>query len=279
MLEFRLMLNSIQNRITAAQVANLPRYKIFANPYFQRAVFLLALVLAWKLIALSKIYPSYLFPGPEEVLKTFVWGFREADFALVIMSSVRRVLVAYLVAVLIGIVSGLAIARYNWLDNTVGASLTALQAIPSVAWVPLALLWFGISEWAVLFIVVLEAFIPAALGARTAAMNIPREIIRAAQCLGAKYADLYFRVIIPAIVPQLVSSLRLSWAFAWRALIAGELFVSGLGIGQQLELGRSLADMAQVIAMILIVAVVGYISDNVFFRTIEKQVKQAWGMQ
>ncbi len=273
------MLRELTNRITAAKVADLPRGGLLNSPLIQRLVFFLVLLLAWKLIALAKFYPSYLLPGPDEVLKTFVWGFTEADFIMVIFQSLRRVIVGYIAAVLIGTVAGLAVARYSWLDNTVGASLTALQSIPSVAWVPLALLWFGISEAAVLFIVILEAFIPAALGVRSAVLQIPRELIRAAQCLGAKYLDLYLRVIFPAIIPQLVSSLRLSWAFAWRALIAGELFVSGLGIGQQLELGRSLADMSQVIAMILIVAIIGYISDNLFFRSIENYVRRVWGMQ
>ncbi len=274
-----MVLGSLKNRITAAKVADLPRGLFLTSRLAQRIIFLVLLLVVWKLVAIAKFYPSYLLPGPDEVLKTFIWGFKEADFLLVIFESLRRVLLGYFLAVIIGILAGLAVARYSFLDNTVGATLTALQAIPSVAWVPLALLWFGISEAAVLFIVVLEAFIPAALGVRTAAMNIPREIIRAAQCLGAKYLDLYVRVIFPAIIPHLVSSLRLSWAFAWRALIAGELFVSGLGIGQQLELGRSLADMSQVIAMILIVAALGYISDNVVFHNIEQQVRKAWGMQ
>ena len=187
-------------------------------------------------------------------------------------------LLGYILAVFVGILAGIAIARYKELDNTLGASLTALQSIPSVAWVPLALLWFGISEAAALFIVVLEAFIPCALGVRTGVLTIPKEIIRAAQCLGSRYFDLYVRVIFPAIIPQLVSSLRLSWAFAWRALIAGELFITGLGIGQTLELGRSLADMSQVLSMILIVAILGFLTDNVFFRAVEKKVNSIWGL-
>jgi len=197
---------------------------------------------------------------------------------LVILQSLRRVLLGYILAVFVGILAGIAIARYKELDNTLGASLTALQSIPSVAWVPLALLWFGISEAAALFIVVLEAFIPCALGVRTGVLTIPKEIIRAAQCLGSRYFDLYVRVIFPAIIPQLVSSLRLSWAFAWRALIAGELFITGLGIGQTLELGRSLADMSQVLSMILIVAILGFLTDNVFFRAVEKKVNSIWGL-
>lgn len=271
------MPSSLKNRVTAAKVADLPKTNILRNRAMHRVLFLLTLLVAWQIIASLKIYPSYLLPSPQDIVETLVFGFTEADFGLSILYSLKRVILGYLLAVTVGLFSGLAIARYAFLDNTIGASLTALQAIPSVAWVPLALLWFGISEAAVLFIVVLEAFIPSALGVKTAVLMIPKEIIRAAQTLGSRTLDLYIRVIIPAIVPQLVSSFRLSWAFAWRALIAGELFVAGLGIGQKLELGRSLADMSQVVAMILIIAVIGYFTDNVFFRAIEKIVNKAWG--
>lgn len=271
------MLGDLNNRITAAKVGENP--SIIQNKYLQRFFFLIALLFVWQLVAHLHIYPDYLLPSPVQVLDCLYFGFIEADYLQAIIESIRRVCLGYLLAVSIGIFSGLAIARYKILDNTIGASLTALQSIPSVAWVPLALLWFGISEAAVLFIVILEAFIPCALGVRTGVITIPKEIIRAGQTLGSRTLDLYIRIIFPAIVPQLVSSLRLSWAFAWRALIAGELFVSGLGIGQTLELGRSLADMSQVLSMIIIIAILGYITDNLFFRLIEKQVNKAWSIE
>ncbi len=250
---------------------------LFKNTLATRLLFLLVFLSLWQLITFLKIYPDYLLPSPIKVFQTLFLGFLEQDYFWAVLSSLRRVISGYLLAVSVGVFCGLAIARYQVLDNTVGVSLTALQSIPSVAWVPLALLWFGISESAVLFIVVLEAFIPSALGVRTGVQTIPKEIIRAAQALGARSLDLYVRVIFPSIIPQLISSLRLSWAFAWRALIAGELFVNGLGIGQKLELGRSLADMSQVIAMIIIIAVLGYLTDDLFFRSIEKQIQKTWG--
>lgn len=269
------MLKDLKNRITVAQVGE--RKELIKKRYLHRLFFLILILGLWQLIASLKIYPDYLLPAPGQVLESLYFGFKEADYFLVILNSLRRVCFGFFLAVILGFSLGIAIARYKFLDNTVGASLTALQSIPSVAWVPLALLWFGISENAVLFIVTLEAFIPAALGARTGMLTIPKEIIRAAQTLGSKGMDLYLRVIFPAILPNLVSNLRLSWAFAWRALIAGELFVNGLGIGQTLELARSLADMAQVISMILIVAILGYVTDNIIFRNIEKQVQRVWG--
>lgn len=269
------MSDDFPKRITVAQADYSKSF--IKSVFLQRLLFFFVLFALWQIIASLKIYPSYLLPSPIEVVKTLIFGFIEADYLSAILQSFRRVLLGYSLAVIFGIFFGLAIARYRLLDNTFGASLTALQSIPSVAWVPLALLWFGISEAAVMFIVVLEAFIPSALGVRTGVHTIPKEIIRAAQALGARSLDLYVRVIFPSIIPQLISSLRLSWAFAWRALIAGELFINGIGIGQKLELGRSLADMSQVMAMIIIIAILGYISDDLFFRSIEKKVKEIWG--
>jgi NitT/TauT family transport system permease protein len=264
-----------KTRITVAQ-ADYSR-KFVKNIFLQRVIFFGLIIFIWQTIVFFEIYPQYLLPSPLKVLHTLLFGFFEASYTQAICESLRRVIFGYVLASSVGVFCGLLIARYRFFDNTIGASLTALQSIPSVAWVPLALLWFGISEAAVLFIVVLEAFIPSALGTRTGVHTIPKEIIRAAQALGACSLDLYIRVIFPSIIPNLISSLRLSWAFAWRALIAGELFVSGFGIGQQLELARSLGDMAQVISMIVIIAIFGYITDELVFRNLEKRVQRVWG--
>lgn len=271
------MLKDIQNRITAAQVGQ--PSSLVEHRYIQRFLFLSLFLLGWQLTVASNLYPTYLLPSPLDVAKTIIWGFAKQNYFLVIISSLKRICIGYLLAIIFGFFAGLALARYKFLDNALGVFLTSLQSIPSVAWVPLSLLWFGVSESAVLFIVVLEAFIPCALGVRSGALMIPREIVRAGLTLGARSLDLYIRVIFPAIIPQLVSSLRLSWAFAWRALIAGELFVSGYGIGQTLEIGRSLADMSQVLAMILVIAILGYFTDNICFRSLEKQVNKSWGLQ
>lgn len=237
-----------------------------------RFIFLAGLIVFWYLICRLEIYPPYLLPSPEMVLKTLKRGFLDGAYFPALIQSSKRVLLGYFSAVILGSLLGLAISRFRQLSNSIGESLTALQSIPSVAWVPLALLWFGISESAVLFIVILEAFIPCALGVQNAIKNIPPKLILAGKSLGCESLDLYKRIIIPAILPQVISSLKLSWAFAWRALIAGELFINGSGIGQTLELGRSLSDMAEVIAMMLIIAVIGYVADNVLFKKLEESV-------
>ncbi|MBI3589847.1 MAG: ABC transporter permease [Candidatus Melainabacteria bacterium] len=244
-----------------------------------RIIFFLVLFLIWYLIVSIGHVPSYIVPSPVLVLDSFYHGFMKGGYLLAIYSSLIRVLTGYFLALSVGIITGILLARYYLLDITFGKIILALQSIPSVAWVPLALLWFGVTDNAVIFIIILEAVLPVALSTKNAMKNIQPNLIRAAQTLGSRGLHLYKNVIIKAMIPELVTGLRLSWAFAWRALIAGELFISGTGIGQTLELGRSLADMAQVMAMIITIGVIGFLTENIFFGSIEKKVRLAWGLE
>ncbi len=244
-----------------------------------RVTFYLLLFLFWYLFIKLGNIPSYILPAPIEVLSSFYYGFFKGSYCTAIFFSLVRVLIGYFLALGVGMITGILLARYYLLDITFGRTILALQSIPSVAWVPLALLWFGITDNAVVFIIILEAVLPVALSTKNAMKNIPPNLIRAAQTLGSKGLHLYRNVIIKAMIPELVTGLRLSWAFAWRALIAGELFISGSGIGQTLELGRSLADMSQVIAMITTIGVIGFLTENLFFGTIERRVRNAWGLE
>ena len=244
-----------------------------------RIVFFLLLFLLWYFLVTVTKVPSYILPTPFDVFESFYYGFLKGNYLNAIAYSLIRVLIGYFLALSIGIVTGILLARYYLLDVTFGKIILALQSIPSVAWVPLALLWFGITDKAVIFIIILEAVLPVALSTKNAMKNIPLNLIRAAQTLGSRGIHLYRNVIIMAMIPELVTGLRLSWAFAWRALIAGELFISGAGIGQTLELGRSLADMAQVIAMITTIGIIGFLTENIFFGTMEKRVRTAWGLE
>lgn len=244
-----------------------------------RIIFFLLIISLWYLVVVFTKIPSYILPSPFSVFGSFYIGFFEGNYLISIFSSVLRVLAGYFLALGVGLVTGLLLARYYLLDITFGRSILALQSIPSVAWVPLALLWFGITDRAVIFIIILEAVLPIAMSTKNAMKNIPQNLIRAAQTLGSRGIHLYQNVIIKAMIPELVTGLRLSFAFAWRALIAGELFVSGHGIGQTLELGRALADMSQVIAMITTIGVIGFLTENMFFGMLERKVRLAWGLE
>jgi NitT/TauT family transport system permease protein len=182
------------------------------------------------------------------------------------------------VSLVAGVALGVALARVRWVKDTLGAVVLGLQAIPSVCWLPLALLWFGLGEMAIQVVVVLGSLLSITLATESAVNTIPPLLIRAARTMGATGARLWLRVILPAALPGIVSGARLGWTFAWRSLLAGELlFISG-GLGQVLELGRELNDMALVMGVMVVIVALGLASDHLLFGQLEARVRRSWGL-
>ena len=192
--------------------------------------------------------------------------------------SLARLAVGYGISLVGGVVLGVALARSKWVKDTLGLVVLGLQAVPSVCWLPLALLWFGLSEAAILVVVVLGSLLSVALATESAVNTIPPLLIRAARTMGASGLRLWSRVILPAAFPGILSGARLGWTFAWRSLLAGELlFVSG-GLGQVLEFGRELHDMALVLAVMCVIIALGLASDHLLFGRLERRVRRVWGL-
>ena len=156
--------------------------------------------------------------------------------------------------------------------------MTGLQALPSICWLPLALLWFGLSETAILFVVVAGSLlVDHRRDGSRCVRNVPPLYVRAARTMGARGATLYLRVILPAALPAILSGMRLGWTFAWRSLMAGELlFVSG-GLGQLLATGRELGDMARVMAVMVAIVTLGLVTEVLFFQRLDARVREVWG--
>ncbi len=173
---------------------------------------------------------------------------------------------------------GYLIARYKWVDDTLGFLVTALQSIPSIVWLPLAILWFKLGEAPILFIVTIGATWTMTVTSSTGFKNINPLFLRVARTMGSSGFHLMRTVILPASVPHLISGLRVAWAFAWRALMAGELVGGTGGLGHLLEMGRSLQSMDLVLAIMIIIGVVGTIIDNQVFNRMEKSVQKKWGV-
>ncbi|MFC4637140.1 ABC transporter permease [Deinococcus hohokamensis] len=246
----------------------------------------LALILAawWLVTDVLKLYPAYVFPGPKAVwteISYGLWGTGPQDGKLLgaIAGSLRRVLTGYVSAVLLGGLIGLLMGAWLPLRATVGAYLTGLQSVPSIAFVPFAILFFGLNERAVLFVVILEGFIPVALAVSGALLNVPPALRIAGRTLGARGPALTWRVLLPASVPNLLTGLRTAWSFAWRALVGGELLIAGAkSLGEQLEIGRNTANVALVLATILIIGVIGGLFDAVL-RAVEARVRRDYGLE
>lgn len=241
------------------------------------------LLLIWHVLtAVLKIWPPYVMPTPFMVWQEFQFGFFGQDpdgqLGQSILGSLRRVLIGYGIAVVLGTLTGLLLSAWQPLRETVGGWLTAIQSVPSIAFVPLAILWFGLNEKAVLFVVILEGFIPIALAVSSAILNVPPALRIAGRTLGAHGFTLYTKVLLPASLPYLATGLRTAWSFAWRALVGGELLTSNPGVGQILEIGRNTSNMALVLTAILIVGVIGSLFDTLM-RKMEMRIRYNYGLE
>jgi NitT/TauT family transport system permease protein len=191
--------------------------------------------------------------------------------------SSRRLAAGYGLAVAIGVLVGVAAAASERVHDAVSPVLLGLQALPSICWLPLALLWFGLGETAILFVVVMGSVLAVAIATEGAVRRVPPLYVRAARTLGARRLRLYTRVILPAALPGITTGLRLGWTFAWRSLMAGELLHVTGGLGQLLTLGHELDDMALVIAVMAVIVALGLVFDRVAFGWLERHVRERWG--
>ena len=243
---------------------------------------LLVLLLWYVFTDVLKLYPPYQLPSPQMVAKEFYYGFfgkaPDGQLGLAVLGSLKRVALGYVVALVLGGVVGIVLSLSEALRNTVGSWLTAIQSVPSIAFVPLAILWFGLNEKAVYFVVILEGFIPIALAVSSALRNVPPNLVTAGRTLGARGLALYTHVLLPASVPSLTTALRTSWSFSWRALIGAELLTANPGLGQILETGRNVANISLVLVAILIVGVVGGLFD-MLIRGFETRVRRNYGLE
>jgi NitT/TauT family transport system permease protein len=153
--------------------------------------------------------------------------------------------------------------------------------MPSIAWFPLAVLLFKLTEEAITFVVVLGAAPSIANGLIHGVDHIPPVLTRAGRVLGAKGIDAYRYVILPAAMPSFVGGLKQGWAFAWRSLMAGEIIVivaSQPSIGVLMQNARDLGDTSELMATMVVVFVIGLVVDSVFFGTIERAMRKRWGL-
>ncbi|OGR90381.1 MAG: sulfate ABC transporter permease [Elusimicrobia bacterium RIFCSPLOWO2_01_FULL_59_12] len=244
----------------------------------QRLLFYASLVLAWFALAKLKIWPPYLFPAPSEVLVTLRQGFDDHSFAISILKSMKRIGVGYVFSAGVGIALGLFTARVRWLENTLGSLVVGLQTLPSICWLPAAILWFGLSEGAILFVVVMGALMAISIGTHDAVKNLPPIYVRAARTMGVRGFRLYREVIFPAALPGIVSGLKQGWSFSWRSLMAGELLFVSPGLGHLLQMGRDLNDITLVAAVMIVIMALGWSVDRLIFSALEQRLRRQRGI-
>ncbi len=239
---------------------------------------LAALLLTWELASRFGPWPRYLFPGPAAVGASLARLASSGRLGDAILRSLSRLAQGYALSAGIGVPLGIAMARVPWIRSTFRPVVLGLQALPSICWLPLALLWFGLSESAIVFVVVMGALLSIAIATEDGVAAIDPLLLRASGVLGIRGVRFYAGVLVPGALPGILTGLKLGWSFAWRALMAGELlFVAG-GLGQLLQQGRELLDVPQVIAVMIAIVAVGSLVDQIVFRFLELRVRSRWGL-
>ncbi len=178
-----------------------------------------------------------------------------------------------------GFAIGLYMAKYKVVNETVGSLILGLQSIPSIAWVPIGLIWFGLNDAGILFVIVIGTIFSMAISTYSGIRNIPPIYIKAAKNMGAGGITLLTNVMFPAALPHIVSGMRHGWSFAWRALINAEMLFNFLGLGFLLNVGRSLFRMEEVVAVMLVIMALGLAIDLLLFSKLEKAVETKWGIK
>jgi NitT/TauT family transport system permease protein len=235
------------------------------------------LVVSWA--AASEIARTPLAPGPVAVLRALAAGVEDGTLTRALALTVARLLFGYTVALLIGVPLGTALARSRVVKEAIGPIVLGLSSVPSICWLPLAILWFGLSELAIQLVVVLGAALPIAVATENSVKHVTPSIERAARTMGADGARLMLTVTLPAALPGILGGAKIGWTFALRSLMAGELlFVSG-GLGQLLETGRDLGDTALVLGVVVVIVALGRLSEVLLFSRFDRAIARRWGVE
>ncbi len=246
-------------------------------------VFLILLVAAWQgfywvFVDLLAVCKPYSVPSPGGVAERCAELLSDGTLLQATGNSLLRGIAGYAAAVLLGIVLGLLINHFTYLQKNLKPIVLGIQTLPSVCWVPFSILWFGLSTQAILFVVVMGSAFSIAISVDNAIKNVQPIYTKAALTMGAGKGQLYRHVIFPASLPELISGMKQGWSFAWRALMAGEVMTTSIGLGQTLIMGRDLADIDQVMLVMLVIVLVGIIIDKCIFSVIENRVLKKRGL-
>jgi NitT/TauT family transport system permease protein len=243
-------------------------------------VFFAALIIAWDFLVREGVWSRVLVPAPSAVAGYLVSSVLDGTLPGAIWITFRRLVLGYAAGFILGLPLGLLIAQFRFFENTLGLVALGLQALPSICWAPLALLWFGQTESAMFFIVIMGSVWSIALATSSGVRNTPPIYLRAARTMGSRGLHTWLQVILPAALPFIVSGMKQGWAFAWRSLMAAEIYitiVTGFGLGHLLHYGRELHAMDAVLGIMIVIILIGLVTDRLLFSPMERFIHRRWG--
>ena len=193
--------------------------------------------------------------------------------------SFARAMTGFVLAAILAIPMALVLGRVTAAREFVMPVLSALYPIPGIAWIPLAILWFGLGDKAVVFVVFTTSFFPLFFSTEAGARHINPTLLDAGRCFGARGSQFFFRVILPATIPYIITGLRISLGTAWRMIVAGEMLASQDGIGYLLVESRFQFRATDLMMAMIVVSIVGYLTEKLLVGTIERHTIEKWEVQ
>ncbi|MFE3883397.1 ABC transporter permease [Streptomyces lydicus] len=271
-------LDALESRVVDRQ----PWLRTAASKAFPPLVAIVIVLVVWQLAYHFELKPHYLLPSPVDVAHSLQQKWLEGTLLSFVWTSVSRGALGFVASVALGTVLGLVVARVKAVRAAIGPILSGLQSLPSVAWVPAAIIWFGLSDATIYAVVLLGAVPSIANGLVAGVDQISPLYLRAGRTIGATGPAGIRHVLLPAALPGYIAGLKQGWAFSWRSLMAAELIVNapdlGTGLGQLLEQGREVQDMSWVLAAILLILLVGISIELLIFAPIERRVLRSRGL-
>ncbi|MFG2352047.1 ABC transporter permease [Streptomyces phaeochromogenes] len=268
--------------LETVQSGRTPFRRTFVEKIFPPIVAVALVLVVWQVLVWAKVTDSYKLPAPSAVWDEVSEAWLQGTLLEYIWTSVSRGLLGFLMALAIGTPLGLLVARVKFVRAAIGPILSGLQSLPSVAWVPPAVLWLGLNDSMMYAVILLGAVPSIANGLVSGVDQVPPLYLRAGRTLGATGLRGTWHIVIPAALPGYLAGLKQGWAFSWRSLMAAEIIASspdlGIGLGQLLENGRTANSMSMVFLAILLILIVGIAIDLLIFSPLERWVLRSRGL-
>lgn len=245
---------------------------------FYVLLFYLLILVTWQALFWAQLIPDYLFPSPMQVARrlwelgadNYLWPSVKATF--------QRMGIGFGISVTLGLLIGLFMGMSRVVNSCLRSLFLGLQTLPTAAWVPVSLLFFGLSDHGIYFVIIMSSAPAIAIAISDGIQHIPPIYLRAARTLGTPGYAMPTRVILPASLPSIVTGIKLGWTLAWHGDVSAELIKSSIGLGYLLQMGRELNDAAQVIGVMVLTILFGLLLDRFVFGLVQKRILVRWGL-
>ncbi|MFC7365481.1 MULTISPECIES: ABC transporter permease [Bhargavaea] len=221
----------------------------------------LVLVIIWEALSRAEVFPAYQLPAPSVILSTIIGMAQDGSLWSHVGITVYRVFAGFLIGSLVAVVLGSVVGFYKKAEHVLDPTIQAFRSIPSLAWVPLFILWMGIGEPSKVTMIAVGVFFPVYLNTVSGIAGVDRKLIEVGHMYGLNAYQLVTRVILPAALPSFLTGLRSGLGLGWMFVVAAELMGASQGLGYLLVVGQNTLSPETIIASIILFAVIGKLSD------------------